>query len=304
MIVKSKAIAGIVLLTLVCGVCLAQTAARPLQGTVTFRDGRTITGEVKLAQLGVAPGSGIGTLLPDGGYFAVKVGAETVKAPAAEIASVEAQWEQGGTPERPTWVIKQLKITTRAGKEITGPPAWPPIHASSVEVGDKQVYSFPLAGVDFSPDNFLARIDISTTAPAAATTPPAATTPATTTPATTPAPTVISVPPPTTSGTPTPATTTPPAVTTPPATTPPATTPTPISVPAPTTGPTPPAATVPPPTVTPASTPPVATPPVTVPAVVGRSLTSGAIELIVKCPDCGKDIRIVVQIAAGVAQQP
>ncbi len=237
------------------GLCLAQQEATPIEGTVTFRDGRTITGEIKVAELGVASGSGIGSLLPGGGYFAVKVGDVTQKISAADLAMMEAKWENTGSEEQPNWVITQLSVTARDGTQYLGAPAWPPVHASSVEIGPEQVYAFPLAGVDFSPDNFLVKIDLTGGEPVPEA--PAPPEPAPTEPETAPP---AEVPAPTTPETPAEAVT----VETPP-------------------GPVP---------VAPAPTAPEVVTTVVAPTEVGVSSTV----LVIKCPECGKEMRIEIKV--------
>jgi hypothetical protein len=282
----------IALLVAVAAACIAQPAAA-IRGTVTFRDGRTLSGDIKMAELGVVPGSGIGSLLPDGGYFSVKVGTSVQKVTCAELATAEATWTNTGAADRPTWVITALALTTRDGRSIKGAPAWPPIHATSVEIGDKQVFAFPLTDVAFSPDNFLAKIDLGGTVRPTSGTPPSAAGPIV-------PPAGGDVPSPTTSATPPATVITPPVEGggTAPAATPAAT---PAVTPAGTPAATPAAAPAATPIATPTATP-VATPAAAVAAPAGavasRDLGGGKVEFIVKCPECGKPIRIVIDVAA------
>ncbi len=260
------------LLTL-AGACLAQQATEPIVGTVTFRDGRTMTGEIKVAELGIAAGSGIGTLLKDGGYFAVKVGDTVHKVAAKDLAVLEAQWENTGTDAQPNWLVTQLRITTKDGTRYVGAPAWPPVHASSVEIGSQQVYAFPLAGVDFSPDNFLVKIDLTGGKPV-----PAAPSAPEEAPAEQP-----SAPPTTTQ----PPAEQAPAETAPEA--PAATAPSPAA----------PAATAETGATGPASAQPAAaggTQPTVVIQTGGEQLSLGTAVLVVKCPNCGKVIRIEIKV--------
>jgi hypothetical protein len=265
----------VLLVALAAGAVLAQAG---LQGTVTLKGGKTLTGEIKVAQVGVLQGCGIGTLLPDSGFFRLKVGDKTFDVKAAELASAEITWGLASEKDPQSWEIKQLTIIKRDGTTLTGTPTWS-VQATSIVVDSQPaIYAFPKAGMDFSPDNLLTKIEIEGAMPATVIppteiiTPPAATTPA----ATVPAPTVPAA---TTPAVPVPAATTP-AATTPAATTPAVETP---------------AATTPPATSSPL-------PAATTPAAPGASLGEGAMEVIVVCPHCGD--RIVVRVSVNAAAAP
>jgi hypothetical protein len=233
------------------GAAWAQGAA--LEGTVTLKGGKTLTGEIKVAEVGVLQGCGVGTLLPDLGFFSVKVGDQVVEVKGADLAEADVQWGLANETDTQSWEIKQITLIKRDGTSITGTPTWS-VQATSVSVdAQPSVYAFPKAGADFSPDNLLSKIQIAgampgSVAPAApapttpapttpATTTPAETTPAATTPAATPAPAatppaaVVAVPvtpppgnssPPATAPNPAPAAPTPPATPPPAAAAPPA----------------------------------------------------------------------------------
>jgi hypothetical protein len=207
----------------------AQEAA--LQGTVTLRGGKTLQGEIKVAQVGVVQGSGIGTLLPNLGSFKLKVEEEVQEIKAAEMAVVEITWGLQNPQDPQSWEIKTISVVKRDGTRVAGQPSWG-LQASSAVVGDlPALYAFP-KGEGFSADNLVSKIEIAGAMPSViappATTPPPATPPAETPPATTP------------------------PAETPPATVPPAT---------------PPAET--PPATTPVETPPVETPPAEVVSLGG-----------------------------------
>ena len=157
-------------------------ADNALQGTVTLKGGKTLTGEIKYAQVGVMPGSGVGTLLyPNDGSFSVKVGDKVVAVAAADLAVAEVQWGLASDADPQSWEIEQITLTKRDGTVITGTPTWV-VQASLVKVDTQPpVSAFPKTGADFSPDNLLSKVEIAGAAPAAVA--PAATTPAETTPA-------------------------------------------------------------------------------------------------------------------------
>ena len=210
-------------LLLVAGLLLTlgalSTAQAALEGAVTLRGSKTLTGEIKVAQVGVLQGGGIGSLLPDMGSFKLKVADQVVELKAADLASAEVTWALQDSADAQSWKITKIAIVKRDGTTVEGAPTWS-VQATSVVVGDNPaVYAFPKAGLDFSADNLLAKIEIAgvSLATPAPLTPPAVETfpPATTPPA-------VETPP----------ATTPPAVETPPATTPPA-----VETPAPTTPP-------------------------------------------------------------------
>jgi hypothetical protein len=186
----------VVILGAMAGAVYAQGTA--LEGTVTLKGGKTLTGEIKVAQVGVLQGCGIGTLLPEMGFFKVKVDDRVVEVRAADLASAEVQWGLASEADPQSWEIKQITLIKRDGTTVTGKPTWG-VQATSVVVdAQPAVYAFPKAGMDFSPDNLLSKIEIAGAMPAtvqpaptgtAPTTPtettPAATTPAETTPAAT-----------------------------------------------------------------------------------------------------------------------
>lgn len=150
---------------------MAEFAGPRLDGTVTLRSGQTISGTVLTAQLGIVDGAEIGSRLRDGGYIAVSVNGQEQRIQATEIAAVDVEWSQTGTPEDPKWKITGLQVTTRAGDTVAGTPAWL-VHATSLIVQEedgtqKKVYAFPMAGSNFSPDNLLASLILDpTVAPA------------------------------------------------------------------------------------------------------------------------------------------
>ncbi len=203
---------GLVLIMLaVAGSAYGQQAA--LEGTVTLKGGKTLTGEIKAAQVGVLQGCGVGTLLEGMGSFRVKVGDAVVEVKAADLAVAEVAWVLANEKDPQSWEIKQIQLIKRDGTTVVGKPTWT-VQATSVVVGAQPaVYAFPKAGMDFSADNLLVKIEIAGAMPAVVQPPvqtaPAPTTPTDTTPAeTAPAPTT----------TPTEA---PPEETAPPTTTPP-----------------------------------------------------------------------------------
>ena len=261
-------------LLLLCTVAaLAQEPA--LQGTITLKGGKTLTGEIKVAQVGVLQGSGIGTLLPGLGSLKLKVDDQVVEVKAPDLAAVEITWGLMNPQDPQSWEIKEISALRRDGTRLTGKPTWG-LQATSVVVGDlPALYAFP-KGEGFSADNLLAKVEIAGAMPAVIT-PPATVPPATTPPATTPPATV-------------------PPATTPPATVPPATTP---------------PATVPPAVVPPATTPPAVTPPATTPPVVvtvevappgttpgAITLGEGQIAFWVTAPKSGEKILIIIKIQA------
>ncbi len=191
----------ILISTLVIGsAAFAQEGAEPLKGTVYLRGGQVLTGVIRIAELGVVPGSGIGTLLGEGGEFTVRTEEKSETVKAADLAVLEADWANEGTEQDPRWKIQQITLITKAGATIVGKPTWL-IHASEVSIeGRPAVHAFPLAGTDFSPDNFITKIVLGEVPPAV--TPPAVTPaveapPAEAPPAETPpGEVVVSLPPP------------------------------------------------------------------------------------------------------------
>lgn len=211
-------VVGLVLIMLaVAGGVYAQGAA--LEGTVTLKGGKTLTGEIKAAQVGVLQGCGVGTLLEGMGSFRVKVGEAVVEVKAADLAVAEVAWVLANEKDPQSWEIKQIQLIKRDGTTVVGKPTWT-VQATSVVVGAQPaVYAFPKAGMDFSPDNLLTKIEIAGAMPAVIQPPPAETTPAPTTPTeTAPAETAPAETAPAPTTTPTEA---PPVETAPPATTPP-----------------------------------------------------------------------------------
>jgi hypothetical protein len=245
---------GLILLTV--SAALAQGPA--LQGTVTLRGGKTLQGEIKVAQVGVVQGSGIGTLLPGMGSFKLKIDDQLQEVKAADMAQIEITWGLANPADPQSWEIKQIAVVKRDGTRVTGKPSWG-LQASSAVVGDlPALYAFP-KGEGFSADNLVTKVEIAGAMPSVIA-PPATTPPATVPPATTPPATV-------------------PPATVPPATTPPATTP-PVEV-------------TPPATVPPATTPPAV---VTPPAAVAVPAANGAYEVVVTDPATGKQFRVRIQV--------
>jgi len=151
----------VLVVTLAAGAVYGQAEeAGPLEGTVYLRSGQALHGVIRVAELGVVPGAGIGTLLPNRGSFMVDVEGTEQTVTADELASMEATWSNEGTEEEPQWKIQQLTLTTQAGEVIVGQPTWL-LHASEVSIeGGPSIHAFPLAGTDFSADNLIAKIVI------------------------------------------------------------------------------------------------------------------------------------------------
>ncbi len=180
-----------------CAAALADDAA-PLTGKITFKSGQTLAGTIQLAEFGVTDGSGVGMKLPAGGYMLLANGDKEVNIPASQIASIEATWVQNPDEPAPNWEIKEIKVTDKAGKVITGKPTWI-MHASAAMVTlptgeSKSLNAFPLMGQSFNPDNFIARIDLTGGSAPTAVTPTPTPAPA---PAPAPTPTVTPTPAPT-----------------------------------------------------------------------------------------------------------
>ncbi len=246
-------------------------AAGEMQGTVYLKGGKVISGNIKTAEMGIMDGTGIGSDLTANGAINIKTDAGEVRVAAADIALVEATWQEvteaGGSP----WQIAELKITRRDGSVVTGTPNWF-MHASSVAVEQDngevvRILAYPL-GESFSPDDLLVKVELAA-APAPTPTP---------TPAPTPDPTPAPTPAPTPTPDPTPAPT-------------PAPTPTPDPTPAPTPAPTPT------PDPTPAPTP--------APAPHGEMqvsdvhvLPSQDMVVTIACPNCGEKITLILGISA------
>jgi len=148
----------VVVATVLLGVSAFAQDANKLEGTVYLRSGQTLSGVIRIAELGVVPGSGIGTLLGGGGAFTVEVDGQDQTVPASDLKMLEASWTNVGTEQDPNWKIEQITLTTTDGEKIVGKPTWL-IHASEVSIeGQPAVHAFPLAGTDFSPDNFITKI--------------------------------------------------------------------------------------------------------------------------------------------------
>ncbi len=155
---RTLTISLVVVATVLLGVSGFAQDANKLEGTVYLRSGQTLSGVIRIAELGVVPGSGIGTLLGQGGAFTVEVDGEDQTVPASDLKMLEASWANVGTEQDPSWKIEQITLTTEDGEKIVGKPTWL-IHASEVSIeGQPAVHAFPLAGTDFSPDNFISKI--------------------------------------------------------------------------------------------------------------------------------------------------
>ena len=155
---RTLTISLVVVATVLLGVSAFAQDIGKLEGTVYLRSGQTLSGVIRIAELGVVPGSGIGTLLGGGGAFIVEVDGEDQTVAASDLKMMEASWANVGTEQDPIWKIEQITLTTQDGVKIAGKPTWL-IHASEVSIeGQPAVHAFPLAGADFSPDNFISRI--------------------------------------------------------------------------------------------------------------------------------------------------
>ncbi len=191
---------------LVVAVLVAATAVwaadqAPLNGSVTFRDGKTLVGQIQIAELGVVEGAGIGNSLPTHGSISIKVGDNTQRIVGDDIASIAVEWTNSGSEADPRWEIKSLTVVKKDGTKVQGAPDWL-LYATNVAVvtadgKTQRMHVFPFGGEAFSPDQLLAKIELSgaaaptpapAPAPAPALTPAPAPTPALT-PAPTPAPT-------------------------------------------------------------------------------------------------------------------
>ncbi len=159
----------------------AQESPDQVKGTVCLRSGQTLSGVIRIAELGVVGGSGIGTLLQQGGAFTIRVGEEQRTVAASDLKMMEARWANEGTEQEPRWKIQEITLTAKDGQVIRGKPTWL-IHASELSIeGQPAVHAFPLAGTDFSPDNFISKIVLGEPLPAE--TPPAEAPPVVTPPA-------------------------------------------------------------------------------------------------------------------------
>lgn len=191
-----------VLMVLCVATASADFIGPRLEGTATLRSGDSYTGVILTARLGIVDGAEIGSSLKDGGYISLKTDGAEERVQATDIASLQADWAQAGTPDDPKWKISQLTIVTKDGRTLAGSPTWL-VHATSlvIELPDgtqKKVYAFPMAGPSFSPDKLLTRLvlgeapapsptEATTTEPTVTviTPPPTTTEPTTTEPATT-----------------------------------------------------------------------------------------------------------------------
>ncbi len=155
---RTLTISLVVAATVLLGVSAFAQEAIELEGTVYLRSGQTLSGVIRIAELGVVPGSGIGILLGGGGAFTVEVDGEDQTVSASDLKMMEASWANLGTEQDPRWKIEQITLTTQDGEKIVGKPTWL-IHASEVSIeGQPAVHAFPLAGTDFSADNFITKI--------------------------------------------------------------------------------------------------------------------------------------------------
>ncbi len=154
---RTVTISLVVVATVLLGVSAFAQEASKLEGTVYLRSGQTLSGVILSARLGIIADAEIGTL-GGGGAFTVEVDGEDQTVPASDLKMMEASWVNLGTEQDPIWRIEQITLTTQDGERIVGKPTWL-IHASQVTIeGQPTVQAFPLAGTDFSPDNFISKI--------------------------------------------------------------------------------------------------------------------------------------------------
>lgn len=145
-------------------------AETSMQGTVYLRGGEQVSGIIKVAEMGVMDGTGIGTDLANNGAIAVKTASgATERIPAENIATVEATWEEVKEDNITRWQITQLAVTKRDGTQVSGVPNWF-MHATSVSVEQPdgkviRMHAYPHSK-DFSPENLLKKIELAE-APAA-----------------------------------------------------------------------------------------------------------------------------------------
>jgi hypothetical protein len=147
----------------VTAVALAQEAPQ-LTGTVTLRGGKTLTGRIQLAELGVVEGAGIGNSLPARGSLVLKVGDKSVRIVGDEIATITVNWVNTGTEAEPRWEIQKIVVVKRDGSTVEGSPDWL-LHATNVWVvtadgKTERVHVFPFGGEPFSPDNLIAKVEL------------------------------------------------------------------------------------------------------------------------------------------------
>ena len=269
---KKAAVITIALLTLFAVAAVAQDVPAELTGKIYLRGGETHEGVVQVAEFGVVEGAGIGNdRSPSSEYIYLQVDGQEVQTAVADIAVIDADWQQTGPDGAKKWQIQSLTITRVDGETVTGTLRWL-LHETTVRIkaADGTIarfHAFPVASPDFDPSNLLIKIELGdavTAGPIPAETTPAETTPTETTPAeTTPAET-------------TPAETTP-AETTPAETTPAETTPA---------------------ETTPAETVPVEAVPVAIVPVIGAPQT---LILTVVTPS-GEKVKITIQVTAELAE--
>lgn len=265
---KAGAIVAGIFLAVVAGWAQQKTA---LQGTITLRGGKKLTGKIQLAQLGVVDGSGIGAEFAQHGGFVLNVGGKTQRVAGDEIASVQVDWVNAGTEQEPRWDIKKITIVKKDGTKVEGAPDWL-LHVTNAWVvtadgKSQKVYVFPFSGEAFSADDLIARIDLGE---AAAAQPPKEAQPAPEKPA-------PEKPAPTKPAPEKPAQPKPPAVSAPAQ---------PAKPPA---APAAPAQPAKPAGVAPAPTPPVA---------VGPMLGGDVMTFVIRCPKCGALIKVIISAQA------
>ena len=167
-----RTLLAIVALTVLCAtVALAQYAGPKMEGTATLRSGEIISGVVLSAQVGMVDGAEIGSKLADGGYLMIAAEGGERKVKGVEIASLDVEWVNTGTPAVAKWTIAKFTVVTTSGETIIGEPTWM-IHITAliIEQADgvrKSVYAFQPASDNFSPDNLLTRLVLGASAPVA-----------------------------------------------------------------------------------------------------------------------------------------
>ena len=109
---------------------LAQEAGSDFVGTVTLRNGQSFSGVIKLAELGVVLGSGVGNLLPGYGQMNLQAGDQQVSIQARDIASIEADWGDGAAS---TVAASTTGVTS--GSAATGASATTGAGASTLGTG-------------------------------------------------------------------------------------------------------------------------------------------------------------------------
>jgi hypothetical protein len=163
---------GVVLAALLISLSAAVAQdASDFVGTVTLRSGQAYTGVIKLAELGVVLGSGVGNLRDEYGLVKLKTGDQEVAITGRDIKSIDADWVNEGGEALAKWVLKSLTVTRKDGSTVTGQPTWP-FHCStlSIVLGNGEltrVSAYPLGSRDFTPDNLIKSITIGKTEPAA-----------------------------------------------------------------------------------------------------------------------------------------